>query len=52
VTREGDTDDHGQRFLEPLNLGSSELVSVNQLVDIVEEIGGVKLKTELKHPKE
>jgi GDP-D-mannose 3', 5'-epimerase len=30
--------------LEPLNLGSSELVSINQLVDIVEEIGGVKLK--------
>ena len=31
-------------FVEPLNLGSSELVSNNQLVDIVEEIGGVKLK--------
>jgi GDP-D-mannose 3',5'-epimerase len=31
-------------FVEPLNLGSSELVSINQLVDIVEEIGGVKLK--------
>ena len=29
---------------EPLNLGSSELVSINQLVDIVEEIAGVKLK--------
>jgi len=28
---------------EPLNLGSSELVSINQLVDIVEEIMGVKL---------
>jgi GDP-D-mannose 3', 5'-epimerase len=28
----------------PLNLGSSELVSINQLVDIVEEIAGVKLK--------
>ena len=27
-------------FVEPLNLGSSELVSINQLVDIVEEIGG------------
>ena len=28
----------------PINLGSSELVSINQLVDIVEEIAGVKLK--------
>lgn len=31
-------------FVEPLNLGSSELVSINQLVDIAEEIGGIKLK--------
>ena len=29
---------------EPLNLGSDRLVSINQLVDIVETIGGVKLK--------
>ncbi|HEV8065826.1 MAG TPA: hypothetical protein VGP46_13375, partial [Acidimicrobiales bacterium] len=29
---------------EPLNLGSHELVSINQLVDIVEGIGGVKLR--------
>jgi GDP-D-mannose 3',5'-epimerase len=29
---------------EPINLGSSELVTINQLVDIVEEIAGVKLK--------
>jgi GDP-D-mannose 3',5'-epimerase len=29
---------------EPLNLGSDELVSINQLVDIVEEIAGVRLK--------
>ena len=29
---------------EPINLGSSELVSINQLVDIAEEIAGVKLK--------
>jgi len=28
----------------PINLGSSELVSINQLVDIVEEIAGIKLK--------
>jgi len=31
-------------FAEPMNLGSSELVSINQLVDIVEEIAGVKLE--------
>ena len=30
----------------PINLGSSELVSVNQLVDIVEGIGGTKLHRE------
>jgi nucleoside-diphosphate-sugar epimerase len=29
---------------EPLNIGSSELVSINQLVDIVEKIAGVSLK--------
>ena len=33
---------------EPLNLGSDELVSINQLVDIVEEIAGVKLKRKYK----
>src|SRR3982751_3055934 len=31
-------------YVEPINLGSSELVSINQLVDIVEEIAGLKLK--------
>ena len=31
-------------FAEPINLGSSELVSINQLVDIVEEIAGTTLK--------
>jgi nucleoside-diphosphate-sugar epimerase len=38
---------------EPLNLGSSELVTVNQLVDMVEEIGGIKLKRsyDLNAPK-
>ncbi len=30
----------------PINLGSSELVSVNELVDIVEGIAGVKLRRE------
>ncbi len=29
---------------EPINLGSDKMVSINQLVDIVEEIAGVKLK--------
>ncbi len=29
---------------EPINLGSSELVTINGLVDIVEDIAGVKLK--------
>ena len=31
-------------FSEPINIGSSELVTINQLVDIVEEIAGVRLK--------
>jgi GDP-D-mannose 3', 5'-epimerase len=31
-------------IIQPINLGSSELVSINQLVDIAEEIGGVRLK--------
>lgn len=30
--------------LDPLNLGSDELVTINQLVDLAEEIGGVKLE--------
>ncbi len=30
-------------ILEPLNLGSTEAVTINQLVDIVEEIAGIKL---------
>ena len=40
-------------FVEPINIGSSELVSINQLVDIVEEIAGVKLARtyNLKAPK-
>jgi len=38
---------------EPINLGSSEMVSINQLVDIVEDIAGNKLerKYDLKAPK-
>jgi GDP-D-mannose 3',5'-epimerase len=35
-------------ILEPINLGSDELVTINQLVDIAEEIAGVKLKRKYK----
>jgi nucleoside-diphosphate-sugar epimerase len=31
-------------IVEPLNLGSAECVTINQLVDIVEDIAGVRLK--------
>src|SRR5438876_4102888 len=31
-------------YAEPLNLGSSELVTINQLVDLAEDIAGLKLK--------
>jgi GDP-D-mannose 3', 5'-epimerase len=33
---------------EPLNLGSDQLVTINQLVDIVEDIAGVKLERRYK----
>jgi GDP-D-mannose 3',5'-epimerase len=38
---------------EPLNLGSAECVTINQLVDIVEEIAGIRLerKYDLSAPK-
>ena len=45
---------HGTRMLlasdvaQPVNIGSSELVSINRLVDIVEEIAGVRLRREYK----
>jgi nucleoside-diphosphate-sugar epimerase len=44
---------HWSDFSEPINLGSDELVSINQLVDILEEITGVKLdrKYQLDAPK-
>jgi nucleoside-diphosphate-sugar epimerase len=40
-------------ILEPINLGSSEAVSINQLVDMAEEIAGIKLqrKYDLSAPK-
>ncbi len=39
--------------IEPLNLGSAEMVTINQLIDIVEEIAGKKFKRvyELSAPK-
>ena len=40
-------------IIEPINLGSNELVTINGLVDIVEDIAGIKLerKYNLKAPK-
>ncbi|HWY05943.1 MAG TPA: NAD-dependent epimerase/dehydratase family protein [Candidatus Acidoferrales bacterium] len=40
-------------ILEPINLGSSEAVTINQLVDITETIAGIKLKRnyDLSAPK-
>jgi len=35
-------------ILEPMNLGSDELVTINQLVDLAEDIAGVKLKRNYK----
>ena len=38
---------------EPINLGSSEMVTINQLVDLAEDIAGIKLKRtyDLNAPK-
>jgi len=40
-------------IVDAINLGSSEMVTVNQLVDLVEEIAGIKLKRtyDLSAPK-
>ena len=40
-------------FTDPINIGSSEMVSINQLVSIVEQIAGVNLKRnyDLSAPK-
>ena len=35
-------------IVEPINLGSSELTTINGLVDVVEEIAGVKLRRHYK----
>jgi nucleoside-diphosphate-sugar epimerase len=40
----GIVDLFGSNILEPINLGSSELVTINQLVDMAEDIAGIKLK--------
>lgn len=40
----GTQDILASNILEPINLGSSELVTINGLVDIVEGIAGIKLK--------
>lgn len=49
----GTVDIMNSDILEPINLGSSELVSINQMTDLVEEIAGVKLarKYKLDAPK-
>ena len=44
LTHDHDASGKPSKVLEPINLGSSELVSINQLVDIVEEIARIKLK--------
>jgi GDP-D-mannose 3',5'-epimerase len=40
-------------IVEPINLGSSEAVSINQLVDIIEDVAGINLKRkyDLSAPK-
>jgi nucleoside-diphosphate-sugar epimerase len=45
---QGVTSIYESDILEPINLGSSEMVTINQLVDIAEEIAGVKLKRNYK----
>lgn len=40
----GTLDIFNSNILEPINLGRSELVTVNQLVDMVEEIAGIRVK--------
>lgn len=39
---------YSDNVLEPINLGSDELVTINGLVDIVEEIAGIKLNRNYK----
>ncbi len=37
-----------KRVPEPVNVGSSEMVTINQLADIVEDIAGIELKRNYK----
>src|SRR5229473_2017789 len=39
---------HSENVTFPINLGSAEKVSINQLVDMVEDIAGIKLKRKYK----
>jgi nucleoside-diphosphate-sugar epimerase len=48
ITWDRDVQGKPAQVLEPINLGSNELVSINQLVDIVENIAGMKLKRKYK----
>ena len=50
---QGILDIMNSNILEPINLGSAEMVSINQLVDFVEEIANYKLqrKYDLNAPK-
>jgi GDP-D-mannose 3',5'-epimerase len=43
----------GSEILDPINLGSDESVTINQLVDLVEDIAGIKLtrRYDLTAPK-
>jgi nucleoside-diphosphate-sugar epimerase len=34
----------GSEIIEPINLGSSELVTINQMIDIIEDIAGIEVK--------
>jgi nucleoside-diphosphate-sugar epimerase len=48
ITWDRDVKGGPKQVLEPINLGSNELVSINQLVDIVEDIAGIKLHRRYK----
>jgi GDP-D-mannose 3', 5'-epimerase len=39
---------HSDNIIDPINLGSNESVSINQLVDIAEDIAGIKLDRHYK----
>ena len=35
------------KYSEPINLGSSERVSINQMIQIIEKISSIKLKKKI-----